>query len=169
MSLKRTDLAKRLALKISQQMKHAGVPGRFADESASQLDRREQRKLDQAAGLVPFAVKLHDDLVKQLRALAEQEGGHLNEVTERLLRAGLAANPVAVAAEKSEPKKPTPSKKPVKADDKKSTKKADKAADKKPVKKADKPADTKAAPKKVASKKAAAKKAPAKKASSKKA
>ncbi len=165
MSLKRTDLAKRLALKISQQMKHAGVPGRFADESASQLDRREQRKLDQAAGLVPFAVKLHDDLVKQLRALAEQEGGHLNEVTERLLRAGLAASPVAVAAEKSEPKKPTPPKKTAKADDKKSTKKADKN----PVKKADKPAEAKAAPKKVASKKAAAKKAPAKKAGSKKA
>ena len=121
MSLKRTDLAKRLALKISQQMKHAGVPGRFADESASQLDRREQRKLDQAAGLVPFAVKLHDDLVKQLRALAEQEGGHLNEVTERLLRAGWRPTR-SQWQQKSEPKKPTPSKKPVKADDKKSTK-----------------------------------------------
>ncbi len=90
--MKKTDLEKSKALKIMGQMRQSGVPGRFAAGSAQVLDRREQRKLDQAQGLVPFAVKLHGDLVKQLQEAAEREGVSLNELAERVIRAGLASN-----------------------------------------------------------------------------
>lgn len=89
MSMKKTDLAKSLGLKISGQMRQAGAPGRFGQASSQVPDRREQRKLDQAAGLVPFAAKLHADLVKELQALAAESGQSVNEVADRLIRAGL--------------------------------------------------------------------------------
>lgn len=90
--MKKTDLEKSKALKIMGQMRQSGVPGRFAAGSAQVLDRREQRKLDQAQGLVPFAVKLHGDLVKQLQEAAEREGVSLNQLADRVIRAGLASN-----------------------------------------------------------------------------
>ncbi len=101
--MKKTDLVKNLAKKIQGKMQTAGVPGRFGEGAAKLPDRREQRKLDQAAGLLPFAVKLHGDLVKQLQALAEAGDGNVNTLVDRLLRAGLVAEPVVatqVAAEK---------------------------------------------------------------------
>jgi len=153
--MKRTDLVKNLAKKIEVKMQAAGVPGRFA-QGASQLpDRREQRKLDQAAGLVPFAVKLHSDLVKQVQALAAAGGGNLNAVVDRLLRAGLSAAvadvPVAQAVGKRV------------AGEKLAAKKAPaKKAATETVTAKNAPA-TKVAAKKVAAKKIAAKKAPTKK------
>ena len=53
------------------------------------VDRREQRKRDQALGLVPFAVKLDGALVKQLQTLALERGTGLNELTAELLKKGL--------------------------------------------------------------------------------
>ncbi len=88
--MKKTDLEKNKGLKLKGQMQQAQIPGRFAADAALP-DRREQRKLDQAAGLVPFAVKLQADLIKQVRELAEKEGVSLNDVTARLVQAGLAA------------------------------------------------------------------------------
>jgi hypothetical protein len=44
------------------------------------VDRREQRKLDQALGLVPFAVKLNSELVKKIQELAVERKAPLNEV-----------------------------------------------------------------------------------------
>lgn len=96
--MKKTDLVKNLGLKIKGKMQATGVPGRFAEGAAQLPDRREQRKLDQAAGLVPFAIKLHHDLVKQLHDLAQAQGEPLHTLTERLVRAGLAAAPEAVSA-----------------------------------------------------------------------
>lgn len=161
MSLKKTDLAKNMALKISMEMKKAGVPNRFGTASTALPDRREQRKLDQAAGLVPFAVKLHHDLIKQLQERAQQEGVSLNELTERFIRAGMGASVVAaapLATAKVEVKAVT-SKTPVKAAP------AKKAAVTKPlVAKADKPVADKAPAKKaVVAKKAVPLKAAAKK------
>jgi hypothetical protein len=89
MSMKKTDLEKNKAKKIVGQMQHAGVPGRFGQGAAQLPDRREQRKLDQAAGLVPFAAKLHQDLVKQLNELAMAQEVSINEVADRVIRAGL--------------------------------------------------------------------------------
>lgn len=51
------------------------------------LTRREQRERDRAQGLVPFAVKLPADLVKQLRELAREKP--LHNVVAELLRKGL--------------------------------------------------------------------------------
>jgi hypothetical protein len=89
--MKRTDLEKNKGLKIRSQMMAAPIPGRFAAESAALPDRRERRKMDQAAGLVPFAVKLPAELANQLREQAQTEGVGLNELTARLIQAGLSA------------------------------------------------------------------------------
>ncbi len=146
MSQKRTDLAKSLNLKIQGQMQHAATPGRFA-QAAALPDRREQRKLDQAAGLVPFAVKLNKELVARLGELASARQVTLNALVDEVLRAGLAQLP---AVQK-------PASKPV----------ADKAsaAPKAPAKKAAAKPAAKAT--KSNEKKGAVEKAPAKKAATK--
>lgn len=87
--MKRTDLAKNMAVKLDERMKHAGTPGRFAGGAV--LDRKEQRKLNQAQGLIPFAVKLDAQLAGEIRALAESRQTGLNELVDELLRKGLAA------------------------------------------------------------------------------
>lgn len=111
MSMKKTDIEKSKAIKLREGVQKAPVPARFGVVSTAVPDRREQRRLDQAAGLVPFACKLKDELVQRLRALAEQEGGDLNALTERLIRAGLSAEGVRVpAAKKSSAAKPVASK-----------------------------------------------------------
>lgn len=69
-------------------MKQSGTPGRFANEAVT-LDRREQRKIDQAQGLVPFAIKLNIDLVAQLHDLAKTRGTGINELTAELLQSAL--------------------------------------------------------------------------------
>jgi hypothetical protein len=88
--MKKTDLYKNQGLKISGQMKQAGIPGRFGGEASAVLDRREQRKLDQAQGLVPFAVKLNSELVQQIQELALARQMGLNEMVAELLKKGLA-------------------------------------------------------------------------------
>ncbi|MBZ0092678.1 MAG: hypothetical protein K8F27_10735 [Sulfuricellaceae bacterium] len=88
--MKRTDLEKNRGLKISSKINAAGTPGRFGKDAALP-DRREQRKLDQAQGLVPFAVKLNHDLIKQIQALAETRQLGLNETVAELLKKGLEA------------------------------------------------------------------------------
>nr|WP_119154602.1 hypothetical protein [Caldimonas tepidiphila] len=87
--MKRTDLEKNKGLKIAGQMKQAGAPGRFGAKAGSVPDRRERRRIEQAQGLVPFAVKLHGDLVKELHAQAEARGLPLNELVAGLLKTGL--------------------------------------------------------------------------------
>jgi len=87
--MKKTDLDKNKGLKISGKIKQAGTPVRFGKEAGVAADRREQRKLDQAQGLVPFAVKLNGDLVKQVQALAQERQTALNEVVTELLKKGL--------------------------------------------------------------------------------
>ena len=57
--------------------------------TAPAVDRREQRKRDQAAGLVPFAVKLHGDLVKRIHALAQARKVGVSEVVGELLEKAL--------------------------------------------------------------------------------
>lgn len=95
MSMKRTDLAKSLRMKVAGQMRQAGSPERFGQASSQVPDRREQRKLDQAAGLVPFAAKLHADLIRELQELAAVSGQSLNAVADRVIRAGLKQEKLA--------------------------------------------------------------------------
>ena len=86
MSLKKTDLARNLALKLEGRMKAAATPDRFSQGAAPAADKREQRRRDAAAGLVPFACKLPADLVKTLQARADVHAGGINGLVAELLR-----------------------------------------------------------------------------------
>jgi hypothetical protein len=78
MSMKKTDLVKQLAKKLDGRMKGAGAPGRFGQGAAEPIDKREQRRRDSAAGLVPFACKLPAELVKRLNEHAAAHEGGVN-------------------------------------------------------------------------------------------
>lgn len=84
--MKRTDLEKHLGKKLTGRMKGEPVPERFGAASAQPRARREQRARDQAAGLVPFAVKLPADLVAALQERAKARGTTLNDLAAALLR-----------------------------------------------------------------------------------
>jgi hypothetical protein len=88
--VKKTDLDKNEGLKITGQMKQAGTPNRFGSAASAVVSRREQRKLEQAQGLVPFAVKLDGELVKQIHALAEARQTGINETVATLFVKALA-------------------------------------------------------------------------------
>ena len=88
--MKKTDLEKLKGIKISGNMKLSSIPDRFGKDAANLPDKREQRKRDQEAGLVPFAVKLHGDLIKQIHALADKDQKSLNYMTTELLTKALA-------------------------------------------------------------------------------
>jgi hypothetical protein len=88
MAMKKTDIEKNKALKLNNAMKQS-TADRFGKAAAAdpKLDRREQRKLDQAQGLVAFACKLNGELVTELkeRAATHPDGmtGLLNDVIKR--------------------------------------------------------------------------------------
>jgi hypothetical protein len=90
MAMKKFDLEKNKALKLTQSLKqsHSERFGKGTGEAPA--NRREQRKLDQAKGLVPFACKLDADLVATLkeRAAAHPEG--MTGLLDALLRQALA-------------------------------------------------------------------------------
>jgi hypothetical protein len=85
MTMKKTELEKRKGLKIANALRQSGP--RF--DPSTPADRRAQRERDRAAGLVPFAVKLPGDLLRQLHEQSQQRKQPLNELVERLLRTGL--------------------------------------------------------------------------------
>jgi hypothetical protein len=86
-TMKKTELEKRKALKISNEMRRAGNPFGRAD---TESDRRAQRERDRALGLVPFAVKLPQELVRRMQAEAESRGARLDDLVAEWLRRGLA-------------------------------------------------------------------------------
>ena len=113
--MKRTDLYRLQGLKIASRIKPHGAvttPG----GAASLPDKREQRRLDQAAGLIPFACKLNADVIKQVQALAHLRGAGLNQTLAELLTTALAlaqAAEPAPALEPAPPPKPKAAPKPV--------------------------------------------------------
>jgi hypothetical protein len=90
MSMKKSDLDKRLGQKIGGQMRAAGAGGRFAAGANAVPDRREQRRLDSAAGLVPFACKLPSDVAATLREKGAAHPEGMNGFVAELLRKALA-------------------------------------------------------------------------------
>jgi hypothetical protein len=90
MSMKKTDLDRLAGLKLDSQMRGAAVPGRFGQGAAQLPDRKEQRRLDSAAGLVPFACKLPADVAKTLRERADAHAGGINGLMAELLQKALA-------------------------------------------------------------------------------
>ncbi|HGL4256800.1 hypothetical protein [Burkholderia dolosa] len=91
MAMKKTDLEKNKALKLTQAMKQSSSArfGKGAEE-ATKLDRRAQRKLDQEQGLVPFACKLNAELVEQLKARAATHPNGMTGLLSELLVNALA-------------------------------------------------------------------------------
>ena len=90
MSMKKTDLVKQLAKRLDGRMKTAGVPGRFGQGVAELPDKREQRRRDSAAGLVPFACKLPADLAKRLAERAITHEGGINALVAQAIEKVLA-------------------------------------------------------------------------------
>jgi hypothetical protein len=88
--MKLADMYKSKGSKINSGIKPHGVAGKPGAEPAA-LDRREQRKLDQAKGLVAFACKLEGALINQVRSLAEERQVPINDLVAQLLEAGLEA------------------------------------------------------------------------------
>lgn len=90
MAMKKTDLEKNKALKLTHSMKQAHSD-RFGKGTAEiPVNRREQRKLDQAKGLVPFACKLDGELVETLKERAAAHAEGMNGLIDQLLRQALA-------------------------------------------------------------------------------
>lgn len=77
-TMSKNDLEKSRGSKINGKMGAGGVPDRFGAGAGNVIDKREQRKLDQAAGLIPFACKLPADLVKQIQAKGLAHEGGVN-------------------------------------------------------------------------------------------
>jgi hypothetical protein len=119
MSMKKFELEKMRGLKVTGQMKAAGIPSRFGQGAGEVLDKRERRLRDSAAGLVPFACKLPSELVKGLHERAALHEGGINGLMAELLTQAVAeeqpAKPAAkkkVAAEKKPTAEKTVSRKP---------------------------------------------------------
>ncbi len=90
--MKKTDIEKNKALKLTNELKLSSAR-RGPAENAPKQDRREQRRLDQQQGLVPFACKLNDQLVERLKVRAADHPGGLNALVGELLAQALEATP----------------------------------------------------------------------------
>ena len=91
MSMKKTDLARHLEKKLEGRQKGAGVNGRFSADAGALPDRKVQRRLDSAAGLVPFACKLPAKMTAALRERAAAHADGINGLVAELIQRGLNA------------------------------------------------------------------------------
>ena len=66
-----------------------GLSDRYGRDAHATMDKREQRERDRELGLVPFACKLHGDLVREIQSLAQARGVPLNEIADEIVRKGL--------------------------------------------------------------------------------
>ena len=87
--MKKTDLEKSIGTKINSKIERNSESGPFNKDMVKPIDKREQRKLDQAKGLVPFAVKINIDLVERIQDIAKEQQSSVNEVVTELLLKGL--------------------------------------------------------------------------------
>jgi hypothetical protein len=90
MAMKKFDLEKNKALKLDNALKQSGSERFGKGVAEPKLDRREQRKLDQAQGLVPFACKLNSELVEDLKARAANHPEGLTGLLTEVIKRGLA-------------------------------------------------------------------------------
>ncbi|MDR6478741.1 hypothetical protein J2778_006248 [Paraburkholderia graminis] len=88
--MKKTDLEKNKALKLNNAMKQSTAERFGKAAAAPALDRREQRKLDQAQGLVPFACKLNSELVAELKERAAEHPEGMTGLLTEVIKRGLA-------------------------------------------------------------------------------
>lgn len=83
--MKKADLEKHLGKKIAGRMQQEAHSDRYGTASGQIADKREQREREKAAGLVPFAVKLPQELVTNLQALAAERNTTMNDLAAELL------------------------------------------------------------------------------------
>lgn len=88
MTMKRTELEKRKGLRIANELRRAGNP--YARSEATDGQRRAQRERDRALGLIPFAAKLPQELVRQMQAEAQARGTRLDDLVAEWLRKGMS-------------------------------------------------------------------------------
>lgn len=86
MAMKKAQLERLNAARLQDTLRKSAPPDRYA-QGAHVLSRREQRERDRAQGLVPFAVKLPDALVKRIHERAGAKP--LNEIVAELIERGL--------------------------------------------------------------------------------
>ena len=87
--MKRTDLEKQLGHKINNRINNSGEGDPLRKNQQIPV-RKEQRERERALGLVPFAVKLNEELVSKLHSLAEERKTGINELVAELLEKGMA-------------------------------------------------------------------------------
>jgi len=88
-AMKRTQMEKLKGAALQGELRRSGAPDRFGSGSSAPLKRREQRELERAQGLVPFAVKLDGELVKRLHDLSRERQVDLGQLVGELLRQAL--------------------------------------------------------------------------------
>jgi hypothetical protein len=88
--MKKADLEKHLSKKVEGRMKQEASSDRYGAAAGAPGDRREQREREKAAGLVPFAVKLPQELVASLQARSRERGVAMNELAADLLSRALS-------------------------------------------------------------------------------
>jgi hypothetical protein len=88
-AVKKTDMEKLKGLKIASGVNQGVAKKAYGQAAPVVLSRREQRKIDAAQGLIPFAVKLETELVKRLQTLAQERQTGLTEVVTEALKKGL--------------------------------------------------------------------------------
>lgn len=86
--MKKTDLEKAKALKLVASLQNNATPARFGGATET-LTRRERRTRDQEQGLIPFAIKLDEGLVKQVRLLATSRKVTIDALVSELLTQAL--------------------------------------------------------------------------------
>jgi hypothetical protein len=87
-TMKKTELEKRKGLKVTNELRRSGNP--FPRASESEADRRGRRERERTLGLVSFAVKLPQDLVRQMQAEAQARGAALGDLVADWIRRGMA-------------------------------------------------------------------------------
>ena len=87
--MKRQELEKQKGHKINNRIHNSGATTLFSKKNEPIVDKREQRKIDQALGLVPFAVKLNDELVAKIQDMAVERKTGINELVAELLKKGM--------------------------------------------------------------------------------
>jgi hypothetical protein len=85
MSLKKTDLVKKLAKKLDGQMKSTAIPTRFAKGSAAAA-KPEATQPDAAPKPVQVTCRLPADLVQQMRDRAVNVEGGVNTILAQALK-----------------------------------------------------------------------------------
>jgi len=101
MSMKKTDLEKRLAKKLDGRMKSSLAPQRFGTGSSTAGAKTESKSRDSVAKLVPVACRLPAELVNRLRERTVGFEGGMNAVMAQAVELWLRSPASAAIAKEA--------------------------------------------------------------------